>query len=201
MNVHSIRMLAAAAAGGALLWLATLFGGSQDEPDWRDMNAEVAAWLDGASEGDSPVSEEGDRSENAPLPPAPEPAGTEPEPAGTGPEPAGTEPELAGTEAAPESEVPDEPSIDGAPPAAAAAAPDGLVDINRATAEALDALPGIGPSKAKAIVDYREANGPFATADALMNVKGIGPAVFGKIEASITVGRIPPSDANVDDGK
>jgi len=176
MNVHSIRLLAAAAAGGALLWLASAFGGSPDEPAWREMNAEVAAWLDGSSAPETAVEkEEANLSENVP-PPAPLSAVAEP----------AAEVEAAAGEAA---------------PADAPAAVDGLVDINQATAEALDALPGIGPAKAKAIVEYREANGPFATAEAIMNVKGIGPAVFGKIEASITVGRTPPSDANADDGK
>jgi len=177
MNVYFIRMLAAAAVGGAFFWLASAFGESQDEPAWRDMNAEVSAWLDGESEAEPPVEAESVvDSENAPLPPAPEPAGSEPAPA---------------VEALP----------DVMAPAEALAASDGRVDINRATAEELDALPGIGPAKAKAIVDYREANGPFATVDALMNVKGIGPAVFGKIEASITVGRASSAPANADGGK
>lgn len=49
------------------------------------------------------------------------------------------------------------------------------VDINSASAEALsESLDGVGLSKAKAIVAYREANGPFRHADELVNVKGIG---------------------------
>lgn len=52
----------------------------------------------------------------------------------------------------------------------------GLVSINSATAEELDALPGIGPSLAQKIVTYREAHGPFTSIDQLADVSGIGPS-------------------------
>ncbi|MBN2305344.1 MAG: SLBB domain-containing protein [Anaerolineae bacterium] len=55
-----------------------------------------------------------------------------------------------------------------------------LVHINSATVEELDALPGIGPSLAQAIVDYRTENGPFLNLEDLDNVPGIGPS---KLEA------------------
>lgn len=60
--------------------------------------------------------------------------------------------------------------------AAAADAPDatGTVNINSATVEELQLLPRIGPALAQRIVDFREANGPFASADELVAVKGIG---------------------------
>jgi competence protein ComEA len=58
--------------------------------------------------------------------------------------------------------------------------PDGPVDVNRATAEELDRLPGVGPSTAAAIVTERERNGPFVAVDDLDRVPGIGPA---KLEA------------------
>ncbi len=55
------------------------------------------------------------------------------------------------------------------------------VDVNTATAEQLaEALNGVGESKAHAIVEYREANGPFAHADELVNVRGIGLATVDK---------------------
>lgn len=63
----------------------------------------------------------------------------------------------------------------------------GAVDINTADATALDALPGIGPATAEAIIAYREANGPFKRGEDLQNVKGIGPAVYAKIAAQIVV--------------
>jgi len=54
----------------------------------------------------------------------------------------------------------------------------GIVNINRASVTELDALPGVGPSTAQAIVDYRTTNGPFGSPEDLLNVKGIGPAKF-----------------------
>jgi competence protein ComEA len=62
-----------------------------------------------------------------------------------------------------------------------------LININSATLEELDALPGIGPTTAQKIVDYRAANGPFTTIEDIMNVSGIGPATFEDIKDLITV--------------
>jgi competence protein ComEA len=53
---------------------------------------------------------------------------------------------------------------------------------------ALEALPGIGPSIAQAIVEWREANGPFASVDELEDVPGIGPATLAEIRDSARVG-------------
>lgn len=53
---------------------------------------------------------------------------------------------------------------------------DGLVDVNVADSTTLESLPGIGPSTAAAIIDHRERNGPFATVDGLLEVRGIGEA-------------------------
>jgi competence protein ComEA len=52
----------------------------------------------------------------------------------------------------------------------------GPVDVNRATAEQLQVLPGVGPATAAAIVTERELNGPFSSFDDLERVPGIGPA-------------------------
>ncbi len=62
------------------------------------------------------------------------------------------------------------------------------ININTATAEELDKLPGIGPSIAKAIIDYRTKNGPFKKVEDINDVKGIGDALFEKIKDQITVG-------------
>ena len=51
-----------------------------------------------------------------------------------------------------------------------------VIDVNRASVSELESLPGIGPSLGQAIVDWREANGPFASIDGLVAVPGIGPA-------------------------
>jgi competence protein ComEA len=62
-----------------------------------------------------------------------------------------------------------------------------MVDINSATAEQLDELPGVGPTTAEAIVEYRTANGPFRSVEDLANVKGIGPAKLARIRPHATV--------------
>jgi competence ComEA-like helix-hairpin-helix protein len=58
---------------------------------------------------------------------------------------------------------------------------DTLLNVNRATAVELEALPGIGPSLARRIVADREAQGPFATVAALDRVPGIGPALLARL--------------------
>ena len=60
-------------------------------------------------------------------------------------------------------------------------------DLNTATAEELDTLPGIGESLAGRIIAYREANGPFRTIEQIMEVSGIGEAKFAELKDRITV--------------
>lgn len=62
------------------------------------------------------------------------------------------------------------------------------VNINTASAEELKALPGIGPAKAAAVVEYRKANGSFKSVDDLKKVKGIGDGVLNRLKAEATVG-------------
>ena len=70
------------------------------------------------------------------------------------------------------------------------------VDINAASADELSkTLVGVGPAKAKAIVEYRDAKGPFKSADDLKKVKGIGKATIEKNRASISVGGAPTAPA------
>lgn len=64
----------------------------------------------------------------------------------------------------------------------------GRVNINTATVSELDALPGIGPTAAQAIVNYRLEHGPFKSIEDIQKVPGIGPATFEKIRDYITVG-------------
>jgi comEA protein len=63
-----------------------------------------------------------------------------------------------------------------------------LVNLNTATSEQLEALPGVGPQTATRIVEYREKNGPFKKIEDLMNVKGIGEKSFLKLKPLVTVG-------------
>ena len=80
---------------------------------------------------------------------------------------------VIGPEGDPDSLVPEEPG--------------GKININAATAAELDSLPGIGPTKAQAIVDYRNQNGPFRTVDDLLDVPGIGPKTLETMRDQITV--------------
>jgi competence protein ComEA len=61
------------------------------------------------------------------------------------------------------------------------------VNINEASAPELERLPGIGPSLAQKIVDYRITNGPFLSVEDLLKVSGIGPAKLEQIRGSITL--------------
>lgn len=61
------------------------------------------------------------------------------------------------------------------------------VNINKATVQELTSLPGIGETKAKAIVTYREEQGSFSTIEDIKNVSGIGDSTFANIKAMITV--------------
>lgn len=62
-----------------------------------------------------------------------------------------------------------------------------LININTASVEELDNLPGIGPTIAQRIVDYRTENGPFSVIEDILNVSGVGPSTFDEIKDLITV--------------
>ena len=66
-------------------------------------------------------------------------------------------------------------------------APAGPVNVNSATADQLDVLPGVGPTTAAAIIAYRQQHGPFQTVDQLGDVRGIGPAKLEALRGLVTV--------------
>jgi competence protein ComEA len=69
----------------------------------------------------------------------------------------------------------------------AKAAPAQVVNINTAPAEQLERLPGVGPTTAARIVEYRQKNGGFKKIEELMNVRGIGEKAFLKMKSQLTV--------------
>lgn len=71
----------------------------------------------------------------------------------------------------------------------AAATAAARVDLNHATAAQLDALPGIGPVLAGRIAEYRSHHGPFANADELLAVRGIGPRLLERLRPCVSVER------------
>jgi competence protein ComEA len=79
-------------------------------------------------------------------------------------------------------ELPAGPSEDPRTTAAGA-----TLDLNAASASELEALPGIGPVLAQRIVEHRDAFGPFASVDALLEVSGVGPAVLEKLRSEVRV--------------
>ncbi|TCC05989.1 ComEA family DNA-binding protein [Kribbella soli] len=74
------------------------------------------------------------------------------------------------------------PSTSGPSPTSARDAP---VNLNTATLDQLDALPGVGPVLAQRILDYRTQNGPFTTIDQLQEVPGVGPKKFDSLKPHV----------------
>ena len=72
-------------------------------------------------------------------------------------------------------------------PSAEAGSVNALINVNRATAEQLEALPGVGPSLAAAIVDHRGRSGPVSTVDDLLSVPGIGPGKLAALRDRVVV--------------
>jgi competence protein ComEA len=72
-------------------------------------------------------------------------------------------------------------------PAPVAGEPRGKLDLNKATAAELDALPGVGPVTAASIVSWRETSGPFTDVGQLSEVNGIGPVRLEKLRDQVTV--------------
>ncbi|MDA1094036.1 MAG: helix-hairpin-helix domain-containing protein [Acidobacteria bacterium] len=73
-------------------------------------------------------------------------------------------------------------------PAPAQATTQSLIDVNTATAEQLQTLPGVGPRTAERIIEYRRDNGGFKKVEDLMNVRGIGERSFLQLRPLVTVG-------------
>ena len=88
----------------------------------------------------------------------------------------------------------DIPFVEGASPVLVTPVPEvvssttELVNINTASIAELDTLPGIGPTTAQKIIDYRDQNGPFLSIEDIINVSGIGPASYERLKDLITVG-------------
>jgi len=70
-----------------------------------------------------------------------------------------------------------------------------VVDINTANQQQLEAINGLGPAKAKAIIDYRSKSGPFKSVEDIKKVPGIKDGVFKQIKAEIGVSGGPAPKA------
>ncbi len=89
--------------------------------------------------------------------------------------------------------VPERPAQEtGSEAAATAAEPSStLIDLNTASADELETLPGIGPVLAERIVAYRTEHGPFRSVDELAEVRGISPRMVDELRGLVTVGGVP----------
>lgn len=96
------------------------------------------------------------------------------------------QPTALGSSVNPGSAAPAAPAAPGKP-RPTSAKPGEVIDLNTATVQQLDTLPGIGPVTAAAIVAWREANGKFNSVDQLAEVDGIGPARLEKLRALVRV--------------
>lgn len=79
------------------------------------------------------------------------------------------------------------PMVIGVAPTGEGTAPVGPVNVNSATAEQLDVLPGVGPATAAAIVARRQEHGPFQSVEQLGDVRGIGPVKLDALRGLVTV--------------
>ena len=79
------------------------------------------------------------------------------------------------------------PAVIGDPPTPDSTMPVGPVNVNSATPEQLDVLPGVGPATAAAIVAHRDRHGPFQSVDQLGEVRGIGPVKLDALRGLVTV--------------
>lgn len=185
MNILHARLLLGIAAAAVFLW-AALGIGRAAEPEgtpWRDMSLEIGEWLAAKEQGEISTSAPSAATGETVLPAAADADKTSAETSALPPH----------SEPSPGSPIVQEPSAQVLPAQDPPhPEPSGLLDLNRATLEQLDELPGIGPAKAQAIIDYRETNGPFRDAAELMNVKGIGAATFEKLRPLVHVSGAGP---------
>ena len=84
-------------------------------------------------------------------------------------------------------EVPPPAPVASGPPAAAGAPAGGVVDLNTATLEQLESLPGVGPAIAQAILDHRRQHGRFKSVQELLDVRGIGEAKLAALRPRVRV--------------
>ncbi|NNE08022.1 MAG: helix-hairpin-helix domain-containing protein, partial [Gemmatimonadetes bacterium] len=85
--------------------------------------------------------------------------------------------------------VPDSTGAEPAPDEPAEKSVPLVVDLNRCDREELETLPGLGPSKAAAVIAWREEKGPFETVDELLAVPGIGPKTLERLKPHLSLER------------
>ncbi|GGD71772.1 ComEA family DNA-binding protein [Paenibacillus nasutitermitis] len=186
--------------GAALIISAFYQAGTGEPPGWVPLNSQVKAALNpdeskpdsSAADFTSAEKKQAESEKELPSPTGNQAIDKDPQPNGPeAGETASKQPLQQQAVGADRSDTDDGgPGADKTAPAAMqdeGMTADGKINLNRATAAELDALPGIGEAKARAIVADREKNGPFRSVDDLLRVKGIGPKLLEKMKASIVV--------------
>ncbi|MBX7246221.1 MAG: ComEA family DNA-binding protein [Candidatus Sumerlaeaceae bacterium] len=74
---------------------------------------------------------------------------------------------------------------------------DDKINLNTAPGEVLESLPGIGVSRARQIIEYRQSHGGFGSVTELQSIKGIGPAIYSKLEPLVTVASVAQTSKSV----
>jgi len=206
-GMRKIALAAMFATSAALIGYG-LYAGAADKgiPGWTPVNEELRETVDRLAghggDGDGKLQATGEGAETSvadtsgtAASPGSAPAGGATQPGGSAGQSSVATPVSPGAPApsAGEASAPSGASAPGEAPSVpppASPDPDGRIDLNRATQAELETLPGIGPSKAKAIVDYRDKLGGFRKIEQLTDVKGIGPKVFERVSPKIYVSSI-----------
>ncbi|BBI34773.1 ComEA family DNA-binding protein [Cohnella abietis] len=183
-STKSYLVTALLITGGGLLVYALFHGSTKAAmPEWTTVNQPLRAAVESLSseskaspERDSVVKEEVVKKDAEPVKEA-APSASQP----------GQELLKPAAEGTTEAEAPAAPISNGQPAAEVSQTSSNLLDINQANQSQLETLPGIGPSKAKAIIAYREKLNGFSRKEQLLEVKGIGPKVFDKMSAFIKI--------------
>jgi len=178
MPIRGLAAWSGFGAGVGLLLVLLLYAGPSGISGWQPVNDALLARLS-LSEADDP-------------PPAPARSRSGSEIVGAGDARTAPEPSASGGSASAPAEA---PSDDASPSAAVPSGDppvsppddDARLDLNRATVAELDELPGIGPAKAQAIAELRDARRGFRDAEELLEVKGIGPKLYDKIRGLVKI--------------
>ena len=169
---------------GYVLWQFALGGRAWLQTEFQPVNSSMQQLIDGQDKPQAATTSPKKENPAAPAPSVQPPVATEKMPAVTQPSnPAVSLPVIAPS-VAPSSA---EQQITAPKANISAAKPDSRLDLNTATVEQLDALPGIGPSKAQAIVEHRTQKGKFKREEDLLEVKGIGAKMLEKLKPLVYV--------------
>ncbi|WP_256760147.1 helix-hairpin-helix domain-containing protein [Cohnella sp. WQ 127256] len=185
-NVKKLVILSMLLTGGAL-FVYSLFQGSAQStiPGWTAVNEPLTTAIENLSTPQSTIPTERQSAALSPIPSVQQPPTLLPD---SVPSQSAVPTANQGNNSSPSSnsKQPPEPAS-ALSTEAATTASSTLLDLNHATQSQLETLPGIGPSKAKAIIAYREKQNGFQNINQLLEVKGIGAKVYDRISPLVQI--------------